>query len=64
MYKRAKTLIKRHHKAKKMGATSKHKRENKGTTAHFPLEGDIPALRYGQKVDPASILVPAQLLAK
>jgi len=62
MYKRAKTLIKRNHKAKKLGATAKNKRENKGTTAQFPLEGDIPALRYGMKVDPASILVPQELL--
>jgi hypothetical protein len=63
MYKRAKTMIKRNHKAVKMGATSKRKRENKGTTAQFPLEGDLPALRYGMKVDPASIIVPAELLS-
>ncbi len=62
MYKRAKTMIKRNHKAKKMGAKSKHRRENKGTTAQFPLEGDIPALRFGQIVDAASIVVPEQLL--
>jgi hypothetical protein len=64
MYKRAKTMIKRRHKAKKMGATSKNKRENKGTTARFPLEGELPALRRGMKVDAASIVVPQELLSK
>ncbi len=54
--------IKRAAKAKKMGARAKHRRENKGTTASFPLEGDLPALRFGVPVDPATIVVPADLL--
>jgi len=58
-----KTKVQRRCKAKKFGKKSKATRENKGTTASFPLEGAIPALRYGRPVDPASIVVPASLLS-
>jgi hypothetical protein len=58
----AKTKKRRNLIRRKLGATSKHKRENLGTTPSFPLEGPLPALRYGFKVDPASIEVPAKLL--
>ena len=57
-----KTKVQRNCKLRKFGNTSKRARENKGTTASFPLEGPIPALRYGMPVDPNSIVVPAQLL--
>ena len=57
-----KTKVQRNCKARKFGATSKKEKENRGTTASFPLEGPIPALRYGRPVDAKSIIVPAELL--
>ena len=57
-----KTKVQRNCKLRKFGATSKKEKEKKGTTASFPLEGPLPALRFGRLVDPASILVPADLL--
>jgi hypothetical protein len=59
---RGKTEKLRNAKLRKFGAKSKKSRENNGTTASFPLEGPIPALRYGRPVDPASIVVPTELL--
>jgi hypothetical protein len=56
------TRIKRHHKSKKLGAKNKRLRENKGTTASFPLEGPIPSLRFGRPIDAEKIIVPADLL--
>jgi len=53
-----KTKTQRLCKAKKFGKRSKVARENKGTTASFPLEGALPSLRYARPVDPASIVVP------
>lgn len=58
------TTIQRHHKAKKLGAKGKRLRENKGTTASFPLEGPIPSLRFGRAIDADKIIVPAELLKK
>lgn len=57
-----KTKTQRRCKLNKFGKKSKALRENKGTTASFPLEGPIPALRYGRPVDPASIVINPQLL--
>ncbi len=59
-----KTTIRRAHKRKKMGARAKHLRENRGTTASFPLEGPIPSLRFGCPVAAESISVPEKLLAQ
>ena len=56
------TKIKRHHKSKKSGTHGKRLRENQGTTASFPLEGPLPALRYGRPIDAEKIIVPADLL--
>jgi hypothetical protein len=58
-----KTKVQRRCKLNKFGKKSKASRENNGTTASFPVEGPIPALRYGRPVDAASIIVPAKLLA-
>lgn len=52
-----KTKTQRDCKARKFGARSKAHKENKGTTASFPLTGPIPSLRFGRPVDPASIVV-------
>lgn len=59
-----KTRIRRAHKRKKLGAKGKALRENKGTTASFPLEGPIPSLRFGRHVEADSINVPEHLLKK
>ena len=59
-YGKTKTL--RYAKARKFGARTKIARENKGTTARFPLTGPIPALCRGVVVKPESIVVPAELL--
>jgi hypothetical protein len=57
-----KTKKMRNAKLRKFGANSKRERQNKGTTASFPLEGPIPALRFGRPVAAESIVVPADLL--
>jgi hypothetical protein len=57
-----KTKKMRNAKLRKFGAASKRERQNKGTTASFPLEGPVPALRFGRPVPPESILVPTELL--
>ena len=51
------TKTQRHRKIKRktLGGKAKRNRDNKGTTASIPLEGPLPALRYGQKVKPESI---------
>ncbi|NCN40045.1 hypothetical protein GW916_02220 [bacterium] len=59
---RKKTEIRRTHKRKKLGAKGKRLRENQGTTASFPLEGPVPALRFGRPCEADSILVPETLL--
>jgi hypothetical protein len=53
-----KTRTHRALKAKKLGAKTKHFKENKGTTAAFPLTGAIPSLRGGRPVEPSTIIVP------
>lgn len=57
----AKTKKHRHMKEKKLGASGKRARENKGTTASFPLEGALPSLRYGRPVKAESIVTPDSL---
>jgi hypothetical protein len=59
-----KTKVMRQAKLRNFGVNSKRERENKGTTASFPLEGPIPSLRYGRPVDAAKIVVPASLLGQ
>lgn len=54
-----KTKAHRDLKKAKLGATNKRIKENKGTTASFPLEGPIPSLRAGRKIAPEKILVPS-----
>jgi len=51
------TKTQRHRKLKrkKSGAKDKRKRDSKGTTALIPLEGPLPAIRYGVEVKPESI---------
>lgn len=56
---RAITLKHRALKTKKLGAKSKSARENKGTTAAFPLSGPIPSVHRGLNVDAACIDMPA-----
>lgn|GEM_PF-3935456 len=53
-----KTRTIRAHKAKRLGASSKRKRENRGTTCQFPLTGEIPSTRYGMAVHPDKIVLP------
>jgi hypothetical protein len=48
-------------KEKKLGASGKRARENKGTTASLPLEGALPSLRYGRPVKAESIVTPDSL---
>jgi len=48
-------------KRKKLGAKTKAKRENHGTTASFPLTGAIPSLKAGRPVKASSIIVPARV---
>jgi len=54
-----KTRSNRAAKAAKAGRKNKRRKENRGTTASFPLEGKIPSLRAGQAIAPEKILVPA-----
>ena len=61
---RAITLKHRALKTKKLGAKSKSARENKGTTAAFPLSGPIPSVKRGLKVEAATIDMPAVMPAK
>ncbi len=61
---RKKAEIHRALKKKKLGASGKATRENSGTTQAFPLTGPVPTLRYGRKIDPKAIKVPAAKAAK
>lgn len=54
-----KTKAHRDLKKAKLGANNKRIKENKGTTASFPLEGPIPSLRAGRKIAADKIVVPA-----
>ncbi len=60
----AKTKKHRALKTKKMGATSKSRRENHGTTARFPLTGAIPSIARGVSIDAKAIAMPAAKAAK
>lgn len=60
----AKTKKHRQKKAAKLGNSSKRARENKGTTASFPLTGALPSLRYGVAVKADDIVVATAKLKK
>lgn len=56
---RKKSEIHRALKKKKMGASGKSFRENKGTTSSLPLTGaPLPSLRYGRPIKAELIKVP------
>jgi len=57
-HERFRTKIRRDLANAKSGRRNKRRRQNRGSTASFPLEGKMPTTSFGQVVDKDAVKTP------